>query len=248
MRALAFDLGGSSGKIFLGQIQGNRLLLEPVHSFSNTIVPFGEGLYWDFFRIRREMDAGIQKAWSMGPVDSFGIDSFNNDFSMLSARGELLLPVRCYRDSRTQVYAGQIYQIIPPRTLYNYTGNQLAPFNTFMQLAAMALAGQGSIFDAAQTLLFLPDLLGFSITGERVAEYTVAAESQFLSPGSGKWLPQVLAPFEIPAHILPPVVQPGTCISQSTKAYCRVQGCKPFDFVSVCEHDTASAFLGARCV
>lgn len=245
MRCVAFDLGASSGKLFAGTLRNDRLTVEPVHSFPNAISPFSGGLYWDFFGIQREMNAGIRKAAASGPVDSFGVDSFNNDFSLIDKNGELLLPVRCYRDPRTEKYADQIYARIPRETLYGYTGNQLAPFNTFMQLAAMSLAGQSPVFEAADQLLLLPDLLGFSITGERCAEYTVAAETQFLALNTGKWIPEVLSPFGIPLRLFPAVVQPGTRIGRARPAWCEANGVSPFEFIPVCEHDTASAFAAA---
>ena len=245
MRCVAFDLGASSGKLFAGTIEGSRLKVEPVHSFPNAICSFSGGLYWDFFGIQREMNAGIRKAAASGPVDSFGVDSFNNDFSLIDKNGELLLPVRSYRDARTEKYAGEIYACIPREKLYAYTGNQLAPFNTFMQLAAMSLAGQTSVFDAADKLLLLPDLLGFSITGEKVAEYTVAAETQFLDLNRKTWIHEIPGAFDVPARIFPDVVNPGTITGRASRAWCDENGVSPFRFVSVCEHDTASAFAAA---
>jgi rhamnulokinase len=245
MRYLAFDLGASSGKLFAGVLLNDRLIVEPIHSFPNYICKFADGLYWDFFMIQSQMNLGIRKAAASGEITSFGIDSFNNDFSLLDDKGELLLPVRCYRDPRTEFYQKSIYQLIPREKLYTYTGNQLGPFNTFMQLAAMSLAGQSAVFEAAETLLLLPDLLGFSITGERVAEYTVAGETQFLDLQTRQWIPEILDAIQVPARILPQVCLPGTQCGRATKVYCDEQGVQPFNFVSVCEHDTASAFLGA---
>lgn len=245
MRCAAFDLGASSGKLFAGTIEGDRLRVEPIHSFPNAISTFSSGLYWDFFGIQREMNAALRKAAASGPVDSFGVDSFNNDFSLIDRNGELLLPVRCYRDARTEKYAEEIYARIPREKLYAYTGNQLAPFNTFMQLAAMSLAGQNSVFDASDRLLLLPDLLAFSITGEKVAEYTVAAETQFLDLNQKRWIDEIPGLFGIPPRIFPGIVEPGTITGRASHAWCEENGISPFRFVSVCEHDTASAFAAA---
>ena len=245
MRYLAFDLGGSSGKLFAGTLQNDHLLVEPIHSFPNTICRFSNGLYWDYFGIQQQMNLGIEKAACSGGFASFGIDSFNNDFSLIDRRGDLLIPVRSYRDPRTVEIEDEIYRLIPREKLYRFTGNQLAPFNTFMQLAAMSLAGQSSVFQDADCMLLLPDLLGFSITGERAAEYTVAAETQFLELEGRKWLPEILDMIGIPSHILPPVHLPGTRRGKASAAYCKAHGIPAFEFVSVCEHDTASAFLAA---
>lgn len=245
MRYLAFDLGASSGKLFTGCIQHDKLAVQSVHSFSNSIVPFGKGLYWDFFRILTEMNIGIRKATTSSEIISLGIDSFNNDFSLLSPSGELLLPIRCYRDPKMAMYEERIYEKIPRLKLYAYTGNQIAPFNTFMQLASIALANQSAVFESASELLFLPDLLCFSITGQRQTEYTVAAESQFLNLHTAEWISDILEVFGIPMRIMPPVVMPGTKIGKAGQMYCSQNGIKPFEVIAVCQHDTASAFMSA---
>lgn len=245
MRCAAFDLGASSGKLFTGALCGDRMQLNPVYRFPNRMIRFSNGLYWDFFAILENMNLGLRKAARDGGVDSFGVDSFNNDFSLIDRHGELLLPVRSYRDPRTEAWRKEIDRILPPERLYAYTGNQRAPFNTLMQLAAMSLSGQGGLFEAAETMLFLPDLLTFAMTGIRRAEYTVAAESQFLDLITCRWIQEILAAFDIPDRILPEVQMPGTRLGRASDAYCRDQGLHPFEVVSVCQHDTASAFLTA---
>lgn len=242
MRYLAFDLGASSGKLFAGRIEHDRLCVERVHAFPNRIVPYGGGLYWDFLGILSQMEEGVCRA---GGFDCFGIDSFNNDFSLLDRAGALLTPVRCYRDGRTKRHEAAIYERLPREELYFATGNQLGPFNTLMQLAAMALDGQSALWRCADTLLFLPDLLAFSVTGLRCAEYTVAAETQFYDSVHRRWLGELPGRFGVPERILPQVVQPGTVLGRASRAFCMQTGAPPFDFVSVCQHDTASAFLAA---
>lgn len=237
---LAFDLGASSGKLFSGAFDGERLTIKPVFGFPNVLVNVRGALYWDFLNIFRQMSEGIRKAASETRVDSFGIDSFNNDFSFIDQKGELLFPVRSYRDPRTEFYADRIYHTMSPRTLYGYTGNQIAPFNTLMQLAAMREAGQDYLFEKAHRLLFLPDLLGFALTGEEVTEYTLAAETQMLNWETRDWIDAVLNAYGIPRALFAPITMPGRVTGRAA-----IDGIPPFDFVSVCEHDTASAFLAS---
>lgn len=237
---LAFDLGASSGKLFSGCFDGDRLRVDPVFGFPNAIVDVRGALYWDFLNIFRQMSDGIRKATLETGVDSFGIDSFNNDFSFIDKKGELLFPVRSYRDPRTETYAERIYAKMNPRELYLRTGNQIAPFNTLMQLAAMRENGQHYLFEKAHRLLFLPDLLGYALTGEAVTEYTLAAETQMLDLEKRDWIDDILAAYDIPRAMFAPIVQPGTVTGRGA-----LPGVPAFDFVSVCEHDTASAFIAS---
>ena len=102
MNILAFDLGASSGKLSLGRFDGDRLSIESVHRFDNGPIGFGNGLYWDFIGIWREMLAGIAQADRRAGegIASFGIDSFSNNFALIDRQGALLSPMRCYRDER----------------------------------------------------------------------------------------------------------------------------------------------------
>ena len=142
MKYVAFDLGASSGKLFEGVLGKRGLELTPVYSFPNGIITLKDGMYWDFMGIFREVSEGLRRAERNGRVDAFGIDSFNNDFSLIDAAGELLMPVRSYRDPRTLRHWDEIFARVSQRDMYLYSGNQIAPFNTLMHLAAMNLNGQ----------------------------------------------------------------------------------------------------------
>lgn len=245
MDYLAFDLGASSGKMFRGAFDGERLLLTPAHAFINRIIPLANGLYWDFPGIYAEMCEGIKKAMGEKPFASFGIDSFNNDFSFIAQNGDLLLPVRSYRDPRAIRHQEAIYQKTPARELYMLTGNQVAPFNTFMQLAAMREDHQDDLFHQAHRLLFLPDLLAYYITGREYTEYTVAAETQMLDWDTRRWIPELLDILGMPESRFAPLVMPGSVIGNVSASFLRHNGVLPFSHTAVCAHDTASAFLAA---
>ena len=140
MSYLAFDLGASSGKLFIGSLKGGKMSLKEVHRFKNEPIAIKNSLCWDFMYIYREMRKGIEKAVKDAGDDaivSIGIDSFSNDFSIVSPEGELLTPIRCYRDTRTKKYEKDIYSAISERELYLRFGNQLTCCNTLMQLAAI---------------------------------------------------------------------------------------------------------------
>jgi len=246
---LAFDLGASSGKLHLGRFDGSRLALEPVHRFDNQAIPLGHSLYWDFLHIWSNLGRGLQMAWqqSGGDLVSLGMDSFCNDFSFVDKSGDLLSPVRCYRDNRTARCQEAIYNRMSPEKLYAISGNQTALFNTLMQLASMREEGKDAVLDAAHKLLFVPDLLGFYLTGEMVTEYTLASVSQLYEYAGGDWSQEILDAFSIPRSLFAPIVPPGAIAGRIRQQYQKDNNVGGLDVVSVCEHDTASAFLGSAC-
>ena len=245
MKYVAFDLGASSGKLFEGKIEGDQLKIEAVYDFPNEIVRLGNGMYWDFMRIYSELCIGLRKSEARGRIHSLGIDSFNNDFSLIDASGELLIPLRSYRDPRTQRYWKDIFAKMSEKEVYMYSGNQIAPFNTLMQLSSMNLCGQGFLLKNAHRLLMLPDLLGYYITGRECMEYTLAAETELLDLKKKKWIDEILECYNVPRNLLPELHMPGTILGPSTPEFNRQNHLQGFDFVNVCEHDTASAFLAS---
>ena len=68
------------------------------------------------------------------------------------------------------------------------------------------------ILDAAETLLMMPDLFGWLLTGRRAGERTDASTTQLFDPNRGDWSNELCAGFEIPRKILPEIIEPGTVL------------------------------------
>lgn len=246
MNIIAFDLGGSGGKIFWGKYEENSLHMELLHRFEHSPVSIGKHLFWDFLHIYQELCFGISTAVNEtnDNITSLGIDSYCNDFALITPEGELLTQMHCYRDSRTLRLKDQIYNIMAPQQLYFINGNQNAPFNTLMQLAAMNLQNEKYLLQNNK-LLFLPDLLIYYLTGKMQTEYTLASVSQMFDFNIQDWSSKILDRYEIPRKLFAEIVHPGTincCTDSLTNRKLRTKG---FPVATVCEHDTASAFLAA---
>ncbi len=61
MKRIAFDLGASSGKMMLGEFDGERLRTQEIHRFTNRQVSAAGGLYWDFLGIYRNLAEGFER-------------------------------------------------------------------------------------------------------------------------------------------------------------------------------------------
>jgi sugar (pentulose or hexulose) kinase len=245
MNYLAFDLGASSGKLMKASFNGGRISLAEIMRFENGPIPIGEGLYWGITGIYHRVLQGLRKAAGEGPYYSLGIDSFSNDFGFIDRHGDLLTPVRCYRDNRTIRYGSYVYDRISKQRLYELTGNQNARFNTLMQLGAMKAAGQEWILDNSFKLLFIPDLLAYFLSGEPAAEYTIASVSQLFSFAENDFCGEILRTLGLRRDLFGSVVMPGTGIGNIRSGLIREQGLPPCKVLAACEHDTASAYLAS---
>src|SRR5215216_2210222 len=91
MIALAFDLGGSSGKAVAGRFDGQRLHVYEIHRFRNDPVRASGRLHWDILRLLHEIKQGIAAAGNagLGEIESLDIDAWGCDFGLLDRHGEL---------------------------------------------------------------------------------------------------------------------------------------------------------------
>jgi rhamnulokinase len=90
-------------------------------------------------------------------------------------------------------------------------------------------------------MLLMPDLLNFWFTGSKVAEFTEATTTQFYNPREGGWAKSLLQKLNIPTHLLPEIVQPGTVIGKLRGTVAAETGAAEIPFVEPATHDTGSA-------
>ena len=247
MNILAFDLGASSGKLYLAKYKENTLTLETVSRVENGPVAFGGGLYWDIPGIWRAVLSGIREAVrkTNDQIESIGFDSYCNDFGLVAENGDLLSQVRCYRDPRTARHEKQMDAVMEPEELYRINGNQKGLFNTLPQLFAMKQEGQDWMLENSRYALFVSDLFAYYLTGNAVTEYTTASVTQMFDYAAGDWNDSVLERFGIRRSLFAPLIMPGALTGMTSGQINRELQTKGFAVRAVCQHDTASAFLGS---
>jgi sugar (pentulose or hexulose) kinase len=196
----AIDLGASSGRVITARFGDGRLDLTEIHRFPNQPVTVAGTLQWDIHRLHEEILTGLRKA---GPVDSVGVDTWAVDYGLLDASGALLGNPVHYRDARTATGVADVHALLSPEQLYAINGLQFLPFNTLYQLAAEPLVYE------AETLLLIPDLITYWLTGQRAAERTNASTTGLYEPRSGRWSDDLISELSLPRRIFPDLVDPG---------------------------------------
>ncbi|MCD7775475.1 MAG: rhamnulokinase [Clostridiales bacterium] len=237
---LAFDLGASSGRAVLGSFNGNTIELNEIHRFSNDPVSLCGTLYWDALRLFHEIKQGILKAKAAGGFDCMGIDTWGVDFGLIDKKGYLLENPVHYRDLRTEGMIEKSSEYISKSELYDKTGIQFMNFNTIFQLLSLKL-NRSKLLQRADKLLFMPDLLAYMLTGEKVSEYSIASTSQMLNIRSKDWDGEILEKTGLPREILCGIVPSGTVIGTLKSDICRELGVPAVPVIAVCGHDTQSA-------
>ena len=241
LKLLAFDLGAESGRGVLGLFDGRDLRLEVVHRFPNGPVRTLDSLHWDVLRLHGEMLHTLRLcAAELGGVDSIGVDTWGVDFALLGRDGTLLGNPRHYRDPHTESIMELAFQRVPRYDIYRQTGLQFMRFNTLFQLLALQ-RDRSPLLDAAETLLFIPDLFHFFFTGVKVNEFSDASTSQLLDPTTRQWAYGLVQQFGLPSRLLGTLVQPGTVLGPLRASVAAETGLKPVPVIAPASHDTGSA-------
>jgi rhamnulokinase len=97
------------------------------------------------------------------------------------------------------------------------------------------------LLDAAETLLFMPDLFHYLLTGMKFNEYTDASTSQMLDPTTRNWAFDVLRTFGLPGILAGTLVPPGTVLGPLRTSVAAETGVASVPVVLPATHDTAAA-------
>jgi rhamnulokinase len=98
------------------------------------------------------------------------------------------------------------------------------------------------LLENAATLLSVPNLFNFWLTGSIGAEFTHATTTQCYDPRQRDWAWPLLSKLDIPTHIFPRLIQPGENLGNvlsSVAAEVGLPGALPV--IAVATHDTGSA-------
>jgi rhamnulokinase len=245
----AVDLGASGGRVMVGQVGADQLDLHEAHRFPNAPVRVLGTLHWDILGLYEGMLDGLGAAARSFELASVGIDSWGVDYGLLDAGGALLGNPVHYRDSRTDGVVGEVLAKVPAADLYAVTGIQQMSINTIYQLAAAARTPQ---LAAARTLLLIPDLLAYWLTGEIGAEVTNASTTQLYDTRAGDWAWDLIGRAGLPAGLFPALRQPGSVIGTLRPGLAAEPGLAglagsgeggPLPVIATGSHDTASAVV-----
>ena len=238
---LAIDLGASSGRAILGNYDGERIRLEELHRFLNEPVQLNQTLYWDVLRLMHDIKIGLQKA-SKVTFHSVGIDTWGVDFGLLDEDGNLLENPVHYRDKRTEGMFELAFSMYDKERFYELSGNQFMEINTVFQLLSLKNS-RHALLSRAKTLLLMPDLLNYFLTGVKASEYTIASTTQMLNAREKVWSEEIIQSLGLPESILTKIIEPGTVLSPIRTEILDELMIKPANVVAVAGHDTQCAMV-----
>jgi rhamnulokinase len=232
-RYIAFDIGATSGRAFIGESDGRVLRTKEIHRFANSPKNENGRLRWDINSIIGEIRRVLSKINST--FDAIGIDTWGVDFGLVDDNGRLLENPVAYRDKRTEGAMQSFFKKMPRDQLYNLTGIQIMKINTIFQLESMVVTGD-PLLQRASKLLMVPDLLNASLCNVQCTEFTNATTTQLYNPRIRNWDCKILEAVGISQELMPNIVNPGTVIGEA-----EIDSQHRIPLVAVASHDTGSA-------
>lgn len=235
---LAIDIGASSGRHILGNIENGVLKLEEIYRFDNGFKDENGSLVWDVSYLSKEVINGIKQCKSIGKIpETVAIDTWGVDYVLLDENKKELLPAFCYRDSRTVEGVKKVEGIISCEELYMKTGIQKQNYNTVYQLYCDKASGK---LDNAKHMLMMPAYLSFKLTDKIFNEYCECTTSAMVSPVTKDWDDDILSALKFDKNILGTILPPCSLIGEFSE---KIQNETGFNAkVIFCpSHDTASA-------
>jgi rhamnulokinase len=254
----AIDLGATSGRVMLGVVDHGRIELVPAHRFENRLVQRGEHLCWDAEALWAEIRRGLAEAHDLALVrglpglSSIGVDSWAVDYGFVgpdalgadgepvTGTGERIGEVIAYRDARTGGVAEEFAQRVPRERQFALTGIAQQPFNTLYQLATEERLAD---LPPGSSLLMVPDLIGYLLTGQRRTERTNASTTGMLAADGEDWCAELLEAAGVERALLAPLIAPGEVLGTVHPSLGAELGIGEVPVIAVGSHDTASAVL-----
>src|SRR5699024_7345750 len=236
------DFGASNGRAVLGKLNGTKMEIEEVHRFDNIPITKNGTIHWDIDMLFEEVKKTLQKVAAKTDISSIAVDTWGVDFAILDEYGTFISGSVHYRDKRTNHMAEEVNRYIPLEQLYELTGNQIIFFNTIFQLAYMNKYERKTL-KAAKSLLLMPDLFNYLLTGIKRAEATIASTTQLFDPYKKEWHQDVIHALDLPGDIFQDVIQPGEEVGKISEQLANELSISRIPVVATTSHDTAGAVV-----
>ncbi len=242
---LAFDLGAESGRATVGTLADGRLALEEILRFPNEPVKIGNTVHWDVLALYNNMLKALRICCQRfgDSLEGIGIDTWAVDFGLIAADGTLLQNPVHYRDHRTEGLEGEMLGRVPAPKLYQRTGLPFAAMQTLGQLFSLQ-SKKSPVLASAASLLLMPDLLGYFLSGVKRCERSAAMMTQLYEAPRRNWSKEIFSFFDLPLSIMPTLVDSGTVIGELSDSVTADTGLKHAWVIAPCTHDTSSAVVG----
>jgi len=233
---VAIDVGTSGGKIHYGRRDGDDLTIEEAYRFETRTREVKGRVVWDIDHLLSEIVTGLELAQgsTSDTIASVGIDTTAGDFGLIEG-GELIRNPYCYLDTSLDSKNDEVLERISREEAFRKTGYNGIPGSIYYQYHS-----EPELFERADQLLMLPQLLSFGLGAEPSGEETFATTLRISDARTRDWASELIESLELPTDVLPELQPPGTKVGTLSPSVSDEFDGEP-DILLTPSHDTAAA-------
>ncbi|NLJ98614.1 MAG: rhamnulokinase [Tissierellia bacterium] len=238
---IALDCGNSSYRVVLGKYDGKKINTQVIAQEPNYMVEVLGYYYWDFLRIFDFFKRSLKDVLkTVDRIDSIGICTWGVDFALFDKDGNMLNNPLSYRNTIGEKYLNDLSQSEKEQLFYE-TGILCDKINSLYMLNGIK-EERPSLFEAADKLLMIPDILNYMLTGVMINEPSELSTTQLFSASTKNISSKVCNNFNIPETLFSEIGTHGKKIGNLIPSIKEELGID-YDIPVVCvpSHDTASA-------
>ncbi|HTL58885.1 MAG TPA: FGGY family carbohydrate kinase [Candidatus Limnocylindrales bacterium] len=238
---VACDLGTELGRVLLGTLHKDKLVISEVRRFANTPIREKDSIFWNIPQLYQDVLDGLRGVGAYEePVDGISCTSWAGDYLLFDSDGSLITPAFHHGDPRTAAGSKKVLAHIDLETLYGETGLQPSSTNTLFQLASES----SRRLRQAAHLLPISDGFNYLLGGVPRIEISQASQTQLYNPASNSWSQRLLDAVHTPAKLLPPLVSAGTELGPLRAEIAKETRLEEARILASCSHEVASALAG----
>lgn len=251
----AIDFGASGGKCFAGKFENGTFSMAEVHRFAHEGVSFfiddskgtrTERTVWNDIHLYDNILKGLAEyGRTCGKeLDSIGIDTWGADGQFVTADGDMLGKIYCYRDHRLDNMIDRVKACLDPKRIYEITGIHFQPFNVSNQLLWF-MQNRKSLLAPGTSYLPIPSVFYYYLGGVKKVDTSFASVTQMMDAAKRDWSDEMLNALGVPREVMPEIVEPGNILGKLHKEIAELTGVAQAALIAVASHDTASAYAAA---
>jgi rhamnulokinase len=235
---VACELGAETGRIMLGALQRDGLMVSEAGDVQNLTVGQDEASQWDVSSIYQQvLGAARGIAAQEEPVRGISFHTSVSDCLLFEGNGALVAPATRAVEAAATAQLSKVLSKIPLAEFFEETGIQPTAQSMLCQLGAES----SRRLRRATYALSLADAFNFLLSGVPRAEVSQASQTHLYNPLTKSWSERFLKIAGLSPKLLPPVIKAGTKLGDVRADISREAGLEDARVIATCSHQTAAA-------
>jgi rhamnulokinase len=238
---ISCDLGEDTGRVMLGTLQRDKLMLNEIRRFANLPTREKNAVHWNIAQLYQDTLVGLRDIGAyQEPVDGVSCTAWPSDYLLFHADTSFIDPTYHFSDPRTEASRNAVGAKVSPELLYEETGSSQLHHSTLVQVAAE----NSRRLKSADHLLPIADGFNFLLSGAARVELSSACATQLFNPIARQWSTRLPGAIGLPNKLLPAPVAAGTKLKPLRPELAYATGLEGAQVIASCSNPLAAAMMG----